>query len=458
MSITTHVAVSVALSDAGEATRSLALARALRDRCPAGHELRISFLSGGSHFEPMIEEAGFPIVPCEPRVAGRSIAEDLRWELPELVGSAEIARAFIEGQLAALRDLRPHVVLHGMWPFASLAARMLHLPTIAFLPLPLHRTTVTGGMVCDLPDPVPVLTRLPRPLRRRIARAAGPLMARAPIFRQHRLGAAATACGWPGTGPLSFFEAVRADLTVVNDLPTFHTGYPLPEGFEITGPVFADDGAVSHAGSAELDADIVAAMRRDGRPAILVTMGSSGTPELLCEAIRALAPPVRPDPDRDLAPDEWNVVVLAPSAVCPLDKARAVAGDSPRVLVTDRFIPAPAANRLADVVVSHGGQGTVQTALAAGTPLVGFALQMEQQINLDHVMDAGAGIRIQRRRWRAPVIRRAVRTVLADPGYRRHAEALAGTMRTMDGAGTAAQRMLDFLLPLGRQRSLQRPN
>ena len=69
-------------------------------------------------------------------------------------------------------------------------------------------------------------------------------MARAPIFRQHRLGAAATACGWPGTGPLSFFEAVRADLTVVNDLPTFHTGYPLPEGFEITGPVFGSEDAI----------------------------------------------------------------------------------------------------------------------------------------------------------------------------------------------------------------------
>jgi hypothetical protein len=109
-------------------------------------------------------------------VSRRSIAEDLGWQLPELVGSEEIARAFIEGQLAVLRDLRPHVVLHGFWPFASLAARMLDLPTIAFLPLPLHRISVTGGLVCDLPDPVPVLTRLPRPLRRRIARVAGPLM------------------------------------------------------------------------------------------------------------------------------------------------------------------------------------------------------------------------------------------------------------------------------------------
>lgn len=86
-------------------------------------------------------------------------------------------------------------------------------------------------------------------------------------------------------------------------------------------------------------------------------------------------------------------------------------------------------------------------ALAAGTPLVGVGLQMEQQINLDQVMDAGAGIRI-RQRWRAPVIRRAVSSVLADPGYRRHAEALAGAMRTMDGPATAAERMWEFLLKL----------
>lgn len=174
MSITTHVAVSGAISDAGEATRSLALARAQRDRCPAGHGLRISFLSGGSRFESMIEQVGFTIVACQPRVAGRSVAEDLQWELPELVGFAELARAFIEGQQVALRELRPHVVLHGMWPFASLAARLLGLPTIVFLPLPLHPATVTGGLLRDLPDPAPVLTRLPRPLRCGIARAAAP--------------------------------------------------------------------------------------------------------------------------------------------------------------------------------------------------------------------------------------------------------------------------------------------
>jgi hypothetical protein len=127
-------------------------------------------------------------------------------------------------------------------------------------------------------------------------------MVRAPIFHQRRLGAPATACGWPSKGPLSLFEAIRADFTVVTDLPSFHTGYPLPEGFEITGPVFADDGTGAHAGSAELDADVGTALRRDGQPAILLTMGSSGTPELLLEAIHALVPPPRTVPVVTLLP------------------------------------------------------------------------------------------------------------------------------------------------------------
>ncbi|EKG09448.1 UDP-glucuronosyl/UDP-glucosyltransferase [Macrophomina phaseolina MS6] len=395
----------------------------------------------------MIEKAGFVIVPCQPRVEGRSVAEDLRWKLPELVGSERIGRDFIEGQLAAMRELRPDVVMHGMWPFASLAARMLGLPTIAFLPLPLHPTCLASGLVRDLPDSISVLTRLPRPLRQRLARAGSRLMTKAPIFHQQRLGAAASACGWANKGALSLFEAVQAKLTVVTDLPAFYTRCRLPDTFRLTGPVFASNSDAAYGGNtAELDPGIVAAMRRGGRPAILLTMGSSSTSELLFEAIRALARPQGSDGDCNL--EDWNVVVLVSPSVCRLDEARTVAGDDLRFLVTDQFVPGPAVSTLADAVVTHGGQGTVQTAIAAGTPIVGVGLHMEQQTNLDHIMDAGAGIRIQLRRWRAPIIRRAVHNVLTNPAYRSRAAALAETMRTLDGPRTAAVRMWEFLLKL----------
>jgi UDP:flavonoid glycosyltransferase YjiC (YdhE family) len=430
----TYIIVSAAFQDAGDTTRAIALATALQDYCPKGHELKIDFLSCGSRFELIIRKAGFDVIPCQPRVKGESVSDDLGWDFPEFFGSKAIARTFIEGQLEALRTLRPDVVLHGMWGPTSLAARLLGIRTISFLPLPMHPASFANGLIRDLPDPIPVLTLLPRWARRWLARRFSHLMLHAPIFHQHRLGAAAEECGWPHKGPLSLFDVANADLNLVNDLPAFHADYShrLPGNIAITGPLFAH----VH-DTAELDADIASHLKNPYGPSILVAMGSSGTKAFLFEAIRALIADPR---------DNWHAVVLASHAICSLEEARTVANSDPRLIVTDRFIPAPAATALADVVVMHGGQGTVQTAIAAGTPLVGVALQVEQQTNLDNVMDFGAGIRIQRRSWRSRNIRAAVLRVLGDRRYKTRAVKLAEMIREIDGADIAADYMWKFLL------------
>jgi UDP:flavonoid glycosyltransferase YjiC (YdhE family) len=173
-----------------------------------------------------------------------------------------------------------------------------------------------------------------------------------------------------------------ADLNLVNDHPVFYQEYlhRLPKNIVLTGPLYA-------ASNDELDEDIATHLKTDSGASILVTMGSSGTEEFLFEAIRAL----RLDHG-----DDWSAVVLASKSICSIDKAREVAGGDPRLLVTERFIPASAANALADLVVGHGGQGTVQCALAAGKPIVGVALQVEQQTNLDNAMNTGAAVHVQK--------------------------------------------------------------
>ena len=158
----TNLIVAAAFQDAGDATRAIHLASALRNNCPPNHSLTITFLSTGSRLEYLISQAGFPIVHCSPQTAGISATHDLGWDFPEIFGSKELAQSFIEGQLAALKELAPDIVLHGMWAPASLAARMLGIRTISFLPLPVCPEAFGGGMVKDLPDTVPVLARLPR--------------------------------------------------------------------------------------------------------------------------------------------------------------------------------------------------------------------------------------------------------------------------------------------------------
>ncbi len=109
-------------------------------------------------------------------------------------------------------------------------------------------------------------------------------------------------------------------------------------------------------------------------------MGSSGRKELLLEAVKAIA---------TLPQERFRAVILAPKAVCPVEEVIPLVSGRPGVLVTERFVPARLVNAMAGVAVIHGGQGTVQTAVASGRPAVGVAMQPEQQINLEHIARRG---------------------------------------------------------------------
>jgi hypothetical protein len=79
-----RLVVSVALQDTGEATRSLEIAKGLRENIPLGYALEIIFLSYGSKFESKIIEE-------------------------------------------AINELQPDFIMHGFWSFASIARRMLKI-------------------------------------------------------------------------------------------------------------------------------------------------------------------------------------------------------------------------------------------------------------------------------------------------------------------------------------------
>jgi UDP:flavonoid glycosyltransferase YjiC (YdhE family) len=133
---------------------------------------------------------------------------------------------------------------------------------------------------------------------------------------------------------------------------------------------------------------------------------------------------------------EWNAVILSPHF--PVEKAKELLGNRNGVYITDKFIPASKVNVMADVTVSHGGQGTVQTAIYSGTPIVGVAAQQEQFINLSNVESRGAGIRISRAKWNAKNIQRSVSKILSDKKYKESVLKLRDRILAMDGAKNAA--------------------
>ena len=108
-------------------------------------------------------------------------------------------------------------------------------------------------------------------------------------------------------------------------------------------------------------------------------------------------------------------------------------------------VPAHLVNPMADIAITHGGAGTVQTAIHAGTPLVGIPMHGEQAGNISLVERQGAGIMLPRRALNRRRLTTALETVAADNSYRENMLRLKRIQDPIDGAAKAAVEMVRFL-------------
>jgi len=434
MAKTITIAIGTVFQDAGDATRALEIAQAISEHAPQGVHAKIVFLSRGSRFEKRAEEMGFEVFKADPPMSGVGLHQDLKMKPGELVGEPQIAYELLKGEIAAYNAIKPDVILHGFWPFGSIARRMMAgkpVPGICFIPLPIHENLLS--VLPDAPEDVKAIAWLPRGARKfLINHVPGFVRRRLPLLRHRNISLAAQKLGWKGRPLSNIFDMLEADLTLVNDLPDFYVGTAFPETFRFTGPIFSlptsrdvVDERIQEVFAPELAA-----------PKVFCTLGSSGTQDQLLEVVKVFTAG---------AGLKWNAVILSPSSVCPLDEARRALGGREGVHLTDRFVPARLVNAMADVVICHGGQGTLQTAICSGTPLVGLATQSEQQINLDHIAMYGGGIRVPRRHWRCETIRESVDGILMDRRYKENSMKLKGLMERNNGKEKSALAVWEFL-------------
>ena len=109
--------------------------------------------------------------------------------------------------------------------------------------------------------------------------------------------------------------------------------------------------------------------------------------------------------------------------------------DAPANVAVVRSAPHRRLMPEAALVVTHGGHGTVVKALAAGVPLVVLPHGRDQADNAVRVTERGAGLKLARTA-QPSAIAAAVRSVIADPGYRAAAARLGAAIRA-DAAGSA---------------------
>jgi zeaxanthin glucosyltransferase len=119
-----------------------------------------------------------------------------------------------------------------------------------------------------------------------------------------------------------------------------------------------------------------------------------------------------------------------------------VAGDSfPDNVIAAELVPMLDLLPRLDAVVCHAG-GVVHEALAHGVPLVVAPVRAEQVAVARQVTDAGAGIEVSILEASANQLAAAVRAVLDELSYRRHAGRIADEFAAAGGARTAAAELV----------------
>jgi UDP:flavonoid glycosyltransferase YjiC (YdhE family) len=167
-------------------------------------------------------------------------------------------------------------------------------------------------------------------------------------------------------------------------------------------------------------------------------------------------------PDVEVPAGEGPLVLVAPSTAQDPEgrlvrvALEALADEPARVLATTNRPgePAPEAPAnatvvewlrysqvmpLADLVVTHGGHGTVCRALGAGAPLLCCPAVGDMAENGARVQWAGAGLMLPWRLTHPGPLRWAVRRVLGDDRFGQRARQIAGWARRNDGAMRGAE-------------------
>ena len=103
-------------------------------------------------------------------------------------------------------------------------------------------------------------------------------------------------------------------------------------------------------------------------------------------------------------------------------------------------------------MVTNGGYGSVNQALSFGVPLVAAGLTEDKADVNARIAWSGAGIDLGTNNPTPEALRRAVRTVLDEPGHRREARRLAAEFTAYDARAGILQVLARHAEP-GRVRS-----
>ena len=414
-----------------EVSRLIEIGNALRKL-----EQEVVFFSHGGPYESLAREAGFEVVSITPTMSPERANEYMTYNRGE--GSKSLSssfftyeelKAYVPAEADALRQVNADAVLIG-WNLPSyLSVQLAGIPIIVQQPGPWtapffdrkmaeFAPAVAGGSIVRLFHYLPM------------DRFVNWVMPRARLWIKP-VNQLALELGLPQYK--STLDFMAGDLTLVMDTPSI-LGIS-PEELENYCPVhpefFHKVPKYRYGGPcyARLPGEVPKQVRDHfdtPRTKLYCAMGVSGSPKVLRSII---------DIVREL---DLRTLIVTTTI---LDDNNS---DSSDQVLFKSHVPAHLVNPMADIAITHGGAGTVQTAIHSGTPLVGIPMHQEQAGNISLVKRRGAGLLLWKQELTRKHLESALERLAADSQFRENMKRLKLEQDKIDGAAKAAQEIVNF--------------
>lgn len=322
------------------------------------------------------------------------------------------------------REHNVRAVVTGFTLTALLSTRLASIPLItehagSFVP-PVWERKMIEPFLCS---PLPLVDSLPYGARRFIANVG------IDNVKHYCRGFNRVARKLRVEGVPSFASLILGDLTLVPEAEEV-LGIPAAElsawrsssrryragaRLQYVGPLFA-----------ELDLPVPERVERflEGPRPIVYVAVTSTTTEQLAAVLRALEPA--------------GVRVLVAGTLHNLGGLQRENVMIEGVLPSHRVMPR------VDLAITGGGQGSVQCALASGTPLISLPLQPEQDWNGQVVERHGAGKRLSLKAAATSQLPALVQQMLRESSFRDNARRIQAIYAQLDGPGSAAEAIMRY--------------
>ena len=351
--------------------RAVTLAQSLD---PALYEVR---LVCDPRYMTLFDEFGFPVHPI------RSIKSNVfhdRLANGDPPYTTEDLRQYVQEDLRVMTEWEPDLVIGDFRLSLSVSARLASVPYV----------TVTNAHWSPYARPHFLVPELP------ITERFGPRLAqlmfnliRPVVFAQHAyaLNKVRRDYGLPAVRADLAHTFSEADYTLYADLPQVIPTVSLPSHHHYIGPVVWSFGKRPPWWS----------LLRENARTVYVTMGTSGRADIAQMVARALACM------------GWQVLMATADD-------RTIPGVKDGVYIAN-YLPGMSAARMADLVVCNGGSATVYQALAAGTPVLGIPMNLDQYLMMDYIRRFGAGEMIRAGVVTDELVTRTVRRMVESGQY-----------------------------------------